>query len=138
MKDARRAVKSISDLGYRFKVEWDSKIGPKFMVRLRNREFALVFCHRERNRCITFLGYTSPVCARCLGVYLGLIPSLFLFLFNLSIPFPLFIFLLSPLFIDGFTQLNGFRESTNVIRLLTGIFFTVGLQPIVKVILGLG
>lgn len=108
------------------------------MVKLRDKEIALVFCHRERNRCINLCGYTSPICARCIGVYLGLVPSLLLFLFKVSIPFPLFIILLLPLFVDGFTQLFGFRESTNVIRLISGLIFTIGLQPLVKVILGHG
>jgi uncharacterized membrane protein len=45
--------------------------------------------------------------------------------FKLSI-FLLGIFLLFPLIIDGYTQLKGDRESTNMLRILTGLLFGIG------------
>ncbi len=72
------------------------------------------------------IGYPFPVCARDIGIYLAALISGLLLIFlkkenAMAIPNPLFFILaLAPIALDGGTQLLGFRESTNIIRLITG------------------
>jgi uncharacterized membrane protein len=42
--------------------------------------------------------------------------------------------MITPAFLDGFTQLLGSRESNNVLRLITGLSGGVGLGIIIKAI----
>ncbi len=42
------------------------------------------------------------------------------------------IFLLIPTLIDGLTQLLGYRESNNILRLITGLSGGIGLMILVK------
>jgi uncharacterized membrane protein len=42
------------------------------------------------------------------------------------------IFLLIPAFIDGLTQLLGYRESNNILRLITGLMGGLGLGILIK------
>lgn len=90
---------------------------------------SIVPCHRKKERCIHIKGKPFPLCARCMAALLGYIavPFCLLFIrdFKLSI-FLLGIFLLLPLIIDGYTQLKGLRESTNTLRVLTGLLFGLG------------
>jgi uncharacterized membrane protein len=71
-------------------------------------------------------GYPFPVCARDVGIYFAALLSgaLLLFLKKTDVnivPNPLwFIIALIPIGLDGGTQLIGLRESTNLLRLLTG------------------
>ena len=71
-------------------------------------------------------GYKFPVCARDLGIYFFMILGGF-FVFAISKqeemvpPSPLWLILaLIPIGLDGGTQLLGMRESTNLIRFITG------------------
>ncbi len=83
-------------------------------------------CHGKEERCLSFFGRTLPICARCTGVYTGLfigavigvltnIETSAMALFILTILFSL------PTGMDGFTQEFLDRESTNGIRLTTGM-----------------
>ncbi len=71
-------------------------------------------------------GYKLPVCARDIAIYLGmLIAGLALPLLqkpeSKEIPNKwLFLLALVPMALDGGTQLIGLRESTNLIRMITG------------------
>jgi len=66
-----------------------------------------------------------PICARCFGIYLGMSLGILIFLaFGLWLrkASPVWIALASaPLIIDGGTQLLALRESTNQLRLATGL-----------------
>ena len=72
------------------------------------------------------IGYPFPVCARDIGIYLAALISGLLLIFlkksdSMEIPNPLFFILaLVPIALDGGTQLIGWRESTNLLRLITG------------------
>ncbi len=76
-------------------------------------------CHQIPERSFFILGHQLPVCARCAGIYFGgLLGSFFV---RKKSPPPLFLVLaLIPMAIDGGTQLL-WRESTNIIRLATGL-----------------
>ncbi|HNT60353.1 MAG TPA: DUF2085 domain-containing protein [Candidatus Bilamarchaeaceae archaeon] len=71
-------------------------------------------------------GYAFPVCSRDVGIYAAaLLGGALLFLLrrhdSKMVPNPLFFVLaLAPIALDGGTQLIGLRESSNLIRLLTG------------------
>ena len=93
------------------------------------------FCHQLDDRSLLAFGYKVAVCARCTGVYSGLILS--------ALVLPLYrgigrkdapegwILLMSfaPLLLDGSTQLIGLRQSTNAVRFATGLVFGAGLVP---------
>jgi len=66
-----------------------------------------------------------PICARCLGIYAGLLVGLLAFrvlpwFTERAMRIAAFL-AVTPLAIDGLTQLAGLRESTNPLRLATGI-----------------
>jgi len=71
-------------------------------------------------------GYPFPVCARDVGIYAAaLLGGALLYFLRKSdddvVPNPLwFIIALIPIGLDGGTQLLGWRESTNLLRLATG------------------
>jgi len=89
-------------------------------------------CHQMPQRSLFIFDHQMPVCARCTGIYLalastGIVLSILLYLTTIK-PLPIWIFLLFllPLAIDGGTQLIGLRQSTNIIRLLTGSLAGIG------------
>ena len=89
----------------------------------RLREF---ICHGKEERCLTVFGQKLPICSRCTGFYSGILIGFIskpLFS-NFDVEF-LFIFSLIgliPLGIDGIFQEVTDHESSNVIRLSTGLF----------------
>lgn len=89
--------------------------------------FFSIFCHQLPWRSLFYDDIQMPVCARCASIYaataLGLI---FLRLKGFGekefkMNWLLFVLLLAPTGIDGLTQLFGWRESTNALRLVTGV-----------------
>lgn len=88
------------------------------------------FCHRRPERTLKIRGRYLPVCARCTGIYTGM-SVFFLLLFFIEFSYGLNLFFLSillilPTALDGITQLLKLRESTNVIRLITGFICGIG------------
>jgi uncharacterized membrane protein len=89
--------------------------------------FFSVFCHQLPWRSLFFDDIQMPVCARCASIYAA--TALGLIFFRLKgygekefrMNWLLFMLLLAPTAIDGTTQLFGWRESTNALRLVTGI-----------------
>ena len=83
-------------------------------------------------------GHQFPVCARCTGFYISLILYfIYTYYFYVYYNPALLIFailLLMPAIIDGLTQLFKYRESNNVLRLITGLMGGIGLGIIVKTI----
>ena len=82
-------------------------------------------CHGRIERCLELFGTPMPICARCTGIYLGLLAGLMLFpmmrwLRERTMRVIALIAIL-PLGIDGVTQLLGFRESVNPLRIATGV-----------------
>ena len=84
-----------------------------------------LLCHGLPQRSFALYGVTMPICARCVGVYLGLLVGLALFpllsrLQERVMRVGAFVAVM-PLAIDGLTQLTGLRESTNELRVATGL-----------------
>jgi uncharacterized membrane protein len=69
------------------------------------------------------IGFKMPVCARDFGIYLGSLVGMALFLVWRVKPMSLWVYgiFILPLLIDGFAQLLTGYESTNMIRLVTGL-----------------
>ena len=90
------------------------------------RQIELVSCHRMPERSFAWRGWQFPVCARCTGIILGW-ACYPLFLFGLAaLPVWAALTLNVPVLLDGGTQAMGWRTSTNVLRLATGLLGGVG------------
>ncbi len=82
-------------------------------------------CHQIPERSLFINGNEMPFCARCVAIWLGLALGLgFMVFFAIELDerfFYAIVVSLIPLGIDGVGQLFGFWESTNIIRILTGV-----------------
>lgn len=65
-------------------IEWFIKIDQHFVFALPylQKTYSLV-CHQEKNKLLLFGGIETLTCARCTGIYLGLLLSSLLVLFRL-------------------------------------------------------
>lgn len=82
-------------------------------------------CHQKSERSFYLNDNQMPFCSRCTGIWLGLAIGLgFMFFYKIELDNK-FLFLiligLAPLGFDGVGQLLGFWESTNIIRVITGL-----------------
>lgn len=82
-------------------------------------------CHGRVERSLQLFGVPMPICARCTAIYVGLLIGLaayWLVRFVSEKKMRVIAFVaVTPLAIDGLTQLTGFRESTNELRIVTGL-----------------
>jgi uncharacterized membrane protein len=92
--------------------------------------FGYAVCHCLPSRTLTVGGHFLPVCSRCTGIYLGIAATyVFLLLrrgfkvnalprmgFSLAVAA-----MLLPMAVDGVSSYLGLRETTNVLRFLTGL-----------------
>ncbi|WP_277541312.1 DUF2085 domain-containing protein [Haloarcula laminariae] len=88
-------------------------------------------CHSLPERSLCYRGRYFGLCARCTGMYTsGFLTILVTLLWELPISPQLTLLfgalLLIPGGIDGLTQLLGNRESTNRLRILTGLLLGIG------------
>ena len=95
-------------------------------------------CHRIPERTFNFRGHYFPVCSRCTGFYIGAV-SYFIVVYYFYVQYTITLIILAllmliPPFLDGFTQLIGTRESTNILRFCTGLLGGIGLAIIIKAI----
>jgi uncharacterized membrane protein len=84
-----------------------------------------MMCHGKVERCLELFGVPMPICARCTGIYLGMLAGLFAiwiipWLRERVMRKVAFIALI-PLAVDGLSQLTGLRESVNPLRIATGL-----------------
>ena len=88
-------------------------------------------CHQLPERSFFIGKYQMPICARCLGIILGYISGIILYLS--AIRFPLYISILLMLITLADWSLQFFNKliSTNIRRLLTGICGGIGIIQIV-------
>jgi uncharacterized membrane protein len=102
---------------------------------LKQTKIHLTLCHRLPHRSFFWKGKQFPVCARCTGIHLGYF-SMPIFLFNLwEIPVLWAISMAIPTYLDGIRQYITKRESTNLIRVITGFVAGVGTMSLIS---GLG
>jgi uncharacterized membrane protein len=92
---------------------------------IRWRLLFRIFCHGIPERCFYLWHVPMPLCARCVAIYCGLAAGIAIFwiaprLQELSAR-KVMIASAIPLAIDGLTQLAMLRESTNTLRLITGL-----------------
>jgi uncharacterized membrane protein len=83
-----------------------------------------LMCHGMTERSFDLFGATMPICARCTGIYVGLIAGVVFFALVPIVRERLLRVVLfaaaAPMAIDGLTQATGLRESTNLLRVATG------------------
>ena len=86
-------------------------------------------CHQKLERSFLINGNQMPFCSRCTAIWLGLAIGLGFMVFykiNLDEKFLILIGIgIVPIGIDGAGQLFGFWESTNIIRLITGLLIGI-------------
>jgi len=84
-----------------------------------------LLCHQKAERSFFINSNQMPFCARCTAIWMGIALGLGVMVFykiKLNEKFLLFLFLsLVPIGIDGIGQLFGFWESTNIVRVITGL-----------------
>jgi uncharacterized membrane protein len=92
-----------------------------------------LICHGLARRSLELFDVPMPICARCVGIYAGLLAGVALFrlvpLLRERVMRHVAFAAVVPLALDGLTQLAQFRESTNELRLTTGVIagFAFGL-----------
>lgn len=114
-------------LADRLRVADDDALGPTLYVDLGPREVGICLCHRRKDRSLPFLGLERWLCARCIGILLGGLAAAVLVAAGRPLPVLWAAALAAPLVVDWGTQLLGLRESTNALRLATGVLFGVSL-----------
>ncbi|MGZ8868910.1 MAG: DUF2085 domain-containing protein [Thermoanaerobaculia bacterium] len=84
-----------------------------------------LMCHGKIERSLELFGAPMPICARCVGIYAGMLLGILAFwaipLLRERVMRVVAFVAVTPLAIDGLTQLSGLRESTNELRVTTGI-----------------
>ena len=98
--------------------------------------FTQFICHRIPERTFKIGNRYFPVCSRCTGFYIGAF-SYFIYVYFFYVDYTLLLIFMAflmmiPTFLDGFSQLNGSRESNNTLRFITGLIGGIGLAIIVK------
>lgn len=108
-------------LGAALACTWAIAHGAPVQLRLLFR----LTCHGIARRCIELWDVPMPICARCAGIYAGLLAGSLLATLLPAIRERLMRGILFaaaiPMAVDGFTQLTGLRESTNALRIATGL-----------------
>lgn len=89
-----------------------------------------LFCHGIPRRCLTLWNVPMPICARCTAIYAGALAGLVLMRLLPAISERTARLVMyaaaTPLGIDGLTQLTTLRESTNTLRIATGVIGGIG------------
>jgi uncharacterized membrane protein len=84
-----------------------------------------LMCHGKVGRCLELFGAPMPICARCVGIYGGMLIGILAFwavpLLRDRVMRGVAFAAAAPLALDGLTQLTGLRESTNELRIATGV-----------------
>lgn len=84
-----------------------------------------LMCHGRVERCLELFGAPMPICARCTGIYAGLLVGILAFwavpLLRERVMRGVAFAATVPLAVDGLTQATGLRESTNGLRIATGL-----------------
>jgi uncharacterized membrane protein len=84
-----------------------------------------ILCHGRPERCLSLWGVPMPICARCTAIYAGFLAGVIVFrivprLQERTARYVLMV-AVAPMALDGLTQLARLRESTNELRLESGL-----------------
>ena len=96
-------------------------------MKLMDKLFYLMPCHRIEERCLHFRSYHMPLCSRCFGIILGFIGISSSMFYGKDIAFSLSCIFIAIMFIDWSVQHFLKILSTNLRRILTGILAGIGL-----------
>lgn len=113
---------------YNMCLKYYEKLGPSFILNIRDKQYILCLCHHLPERSIHFLGLEKFLCARCLGIVLGYFIGFILYNSNIKVPLVFSLIMIFPLIIDGLSQLFELRESNNKLRFGTGVLFMAGIS----------
>lgn len=98
------------------------------------------FCHQLPERSLSVAGHPMGLCSRCFSLYasfaavLIVVPARDRLLRRIpEVPVWLVIAAAIPMAVDGGTQLIGLRESTNTLRVITGVLLGTGAAVFVAV-----
>jgi uncharacterized membrane protein len=83
-------------------------------------------CHRRPERSFFVRNRQFNVCARCTGIYAGLLTAPLWLPFH-SVGMPLLLTAAALNFLDGGTQLLRLRTSNNRLRLVCGVLLAIGI-----------
>ncbi|MCM1233353.1 MAG: DUF2085 domain-containing protein [Ruminococcus flavefaciens] len=89
-------------------------------------------CHQLPERSFFFCGYQFPVCARCTGIIIGYIFSIFYCILCPKISIWIILLLIVPMAVDGLIQYVSMYRSNNIKRLITGFFAGFGFIQLIK------
>ncbi|MDD5747503.1 MAG: DUF2085 domain-containing protein [Actinomycetota bacterium] len=104
------------------------------------RQIGYAICHQIPSRCLEFDGRTLPVCARDTGIYLSFFFCMLAFLIIYRGKAPkhpsrkkllIVALMIVPTVVDAITSYAGLRESTNLVRLLTGVLAGASISALV-------
>jgi uncharacterized membrane protein len=85
-------------------------------------------CHQLLERSFVVNGNQMPFCSRDLGIFIGMVAGMGLaFSGRLKVSWKIALLLLIPMGLDGGAQLVSSYESTNLLRLATGMLAGIGL-----------
>lgn len=83
------------------------------------------FCHQLMERSFDLFGAKLGVCARCLGIYLGIFLGLSFFLLSKKSPARLILIPIFFMLTDGLFNALGIIDSGNIIRMVLGLGFGI-------------
>lgn len=89
-------------------------------------------CHQMPERSFFAFGYQFPVCARCTGIIVGYILSIFCIFLRININMITSVILIIPMAIDGTIQFFTNYLSNNTKRFITGILAGYGFIQFIK------
>jgi len=109
---------------------------------LSNKLRKYPFCHSRPDRSFCYNGRYFGLCARCTSMYASGVIFILLLPLRLGVLHPMSsitigLILLLPTAVDGFTQMFTMRESSNRLRVITGIPLGIGAVLISEGIVGL-
>lgn len=110
----------------RISITINSDIQPSITLKINENAYNLCICHHRPDRSIRFLGLENYFCSRCLGIIFGILIGILLLVFGIYLSFIIALISIIPLILDGLSQLFGYRESNNIIRLFTGLLYGIG------------
>lgn len=95
-------------------------------IHFMGKSVGLCICHHVPERSIPLFGIERYLCARCLGILCGLLMGGYIYMV-FQIPLSIAVVCILPLVIDGVIQAISTYESNNLLRLLTGVLFGIGI-----------